>query len=340
MQERRVNQCFIGAQSSLLRAGVSIALAGKFPAARLWLRASMRLMNDAPSPPPSDPPPPPPAPPPGPPPLSPPDLTMDQPPPFRPVPPAESQFATEKQGLSVLAYLGLGCAALTVLAIVAAVFGIGWGVKKVGGVIAEVQANPEKFAAEMIVKADPNLEVVTSDETKGELTFRNKATGESTTISYAEAAQGHLKVKKSGPAGEETVVLDATAGATRRVETADGVTTTQIGGSLQPPAWFPMMDGLALAPGGIRKTTGARASFELAATSAAPTEAIVIFYTDELDTLGFTISRQSEAAGTVSSERIEATDAAGSRQVTIKLTRVQPEAPAILLVTIQGPAIP
>jgi hypothetical protein len=290
-------------------------------------------MSDAtpPPPPPPDPPPdgPPDGPPPPPPPPS-PDLTVPQPPPFLPMPPSDptyasgTQFASERNSSKVLLYVGIGCGLLALIAIVAVVIGVGWGVRKVGGVVSELQANPEKFAAEMIVKSNPDLEVVTSDETKGEITFRTKKTGETTTVSYAEAAKGNLTIKKSGPDGEETVTIDAGQGRVR----------------VEAPAWFPVMEGLVTAGPGIRSTTGTQESLHLTATSAAASEAIVAFYTDELDKLGFTISRQSQSAGALAHERIEAADETGGRRVMIDVSRSAPDAPAGIVVTLEGPASP
>ena len=285
-------------------------------------------MSDAPPPPPPDlpPVPPPDAPPPPPPPPPPPgldepsappartappapDLTVAQPPPFLPMPAGESQFASDRKSSNVLMYLGIGCGLLTLLAIVAAVVGIGWGVKKVGGVVSEIQANPEKFMAEGFVKADPNLELVTSDEAKGEVTFRNKTTGETVTLSYKEAAQGTLK----------TTTTSAWKGA---------------------PAWFPVMPGLVPGAAEMHSSNESRESVHLTATGTAATDEIVAFYSDELDKLGFTITRQSQSAGDLVNERIEAADAAGGRQVTINVTRPQPDAAAGIVVTIETPANP
>jgi len=260
-------------------------------------------------------------------------------PPSDPTYASGTQFASERNSSKVLLYVGIGCGLLALIAIVAVVIGVGWGVRKVGGVVSELQANPEKFAAEMIVKSNPDLEVVTSDETKGEITFRTKKTGETTTVSYAEAAKGNLTIKKSGPDGEDTVTIDAGQGRVR-VESPDGVTTTELGGWKEAPAWFPVMEGLVTAGPGIRSTTGTQESLHLTATSAAASEAIVAFYTDELDKLGFTISRQSQSAGALAHERIEAADETGGRRVMIDVSRSAPDAPAGIVVTLEGPASP
>jgi hypothetical protein len=234
---------------------------------------------------------------------------VSQPPPFLPMPAGESQFASDRKSSNVLMYVGIGCGLLALVAIVAVVVGIGWGVKKVGGVVSEIRANPDKFMAEGFVKADPNLELVTSDETKGEITYRHKGTGETTTVSYKDAAQGTLKPP----------------------------TTSLWKGA---PAWFPVMPGLVLGAAEVHSSEQARESVHLTATGTAATEEIVAFYSDELDKLGFTITRQSQSAGALVNERIEAEDAPGRQQVTIHVTRAQPDAAAGIVVTIESPASP
>lgn len=276
---------------------------------------------------------------------APPDLTLVQPPPFMPVPPSDftdargSQFATDRKGSNVLMYVGIGCGLLALIAIVAVVLGIGWGVRTVGGVVSEIQASPEKFAAEMIVKSNPDLELVTSDEATGEITFRTKSTGETTTITYAEAAKGNLKVTTTGAGGKEAITINAGQGSVS-VESPKGTITTKLGTWKDAPAWFPVMDSLQLGGVEIRSDAEGGRTTVLHAVSNASTDEVVAFYSDELDKRGFTIARQSQAAGELSHELIEATDNVGHRFVTLNITRSAPGTKVVLVATIDAPAGP
>jgi hypothetical protein len=211
-------------------------------------------------------------------------------------------------------YLGIGCGLLALIGIVILVLGVGWGARKVGGLLSDLQANPDKFAAEMIVKSDPNLELVTSDEGKGEITYRDRTTGRTTTLTYGEAAKGNIG---------------------RGSEVSGGTVTAPAGVWNGAPSWFPVMDGLVLGGTELHTANDTRESIHLTATSTAPTDDIVAFYSDELDRLGFTIARHSQTAGSLVNEQIEAVDRAGGRRVTINVTRPQPDAPAGLVVTIE-----
>jgi len=56
-------------------------------------------------------------------------------------------------------YFGIGCGLLVLIGIVMLVLGLGWGARKVGGLLSDIQANPDKFAAKVRVKSDPNHEL-------------------------------------------------------------------------------------------------------------------------------------------------------------------------------------
>lgn len=226
-------------------------------------------------------------------------------------------------------YVGIGCGVLALLGATAAILGIGWGVRRVGGFVSEIQANPEKFTAEMVVKADPNLELVTSNEATGEITVRLRSTGEVKTVTYKEAAEGKLTTPPAtspAPANSTPGSSAAEAGASAAWHGA--------------PDWFPVMPGLT--PGdessALRSSSGDRETIHLTATGTAPIDEIVAFFSDELDKRGFTITRQAQSAGQLVNERIEASDHAGGRQVTINVTRPQPDAASGVVITIDAPA--
>lgn len=240
---------------------------------------------------------------------------------FLPPPAVESQFVTPAGIPRSWKYLGLGCAFVVVAMCVLGALGVGWGVGKVGGVISQVKANPEKFTAEMRVKADPMLELMTSNEAAGEITFRNTKNGEIVTLSYTEAAQGPGLLSGVGLRGDAT-------GSTAAASTAAAAAL---------PAWFPLMDGLTLSPAVIRSSTAAHDSIRLTGTTTATTEEVVTFFNDELDARGFTVSRQSQRADGSTMELVEASEASMARHVTITVSRPEATAPAMIILTIEEP---
>ncbi len=111
-----------------------------------------------------------------------------------PPPPAGPQEPAKKKGLHPMAWVGIGCGGLLVIAVVAISLLVGMCKRKVGEFQESMAANPQKTAAEMVVKMNPDLEMVSDDETTGEMTVRVKSSGEEITVSYADLAEGRLTV--------------------------------------------------------------------------------------------------------------------------------------------------
>lgn len=145
---------------------------------------------------------------------------MDQAPPPPPAAPAEP---TKKKGLHPMAWVGIGCGGLLVVAVIGIAIAVGFFKRKVNEFQENLAANPQKAAAEMIVGMNPDLEMVTDDETAGEMTIRVKSSGEEITVSYADIAEGRFTV------------------------TAPDGTTTSIGAADESkiPAWVPRYPNIA-----------------------------------------------------------------------------------------------
>ena len=107
-----------------------------------------------------------------------------------PVPPPP---APKKEGIPALAWVGIGCGTLLIIAIVVISLLVGWCKRTVGD-LSEFQRNPEKAAAEMMVRVNPDLEMVSQDETAGEMTIRTKD-GKVMTLSYKDIAEGKFMVR-------------------------------------------------------------------------------------------------------------------------------------------------
>jgi uncharacterized protein YneF (UPF0154 family) len=150
---------------------------------------------------------------------------------------------TKKKGIPVIAWIGIGCGAIIVIG-VAAFLVIGMFVAhKAKDFAKEMEANPAKVAAEMIVKLNPELEIVKSDESAGTITIREKKTGKVATFNYEAIKEGKLVFETE----EGKVEINA-----QRNEGEGGVTVTsdegevRLGASLSAadlPAWVPLYPG-------------------------------------------------------------------------------------------------
>jgi len=112
-----------------------------------------------------------------------------------------------------------------------------------------------------IIKANPDLEVVKTDDKAGEITIRDKKSGEVTTVSYNDISQGKFKMKSAS--GEE-VTIDATnQNGAGNVVVKNKEGTTVIGGdqtATAPPAWVPAYPGVQTKTGGMRSEKGDKVS--------------------------------------------------------------------------------
>lgn len=222
----------------------------------------------------------------------------------QPVPPP-------RKGLSPLAWIGIGCGALAVLAVIGfsvMVVAGGWFLKKQAD---KIEKNP-MVVAEWLLRANPDLEVVSTDEDEGTITVKNIKTGEVTTLNAKDIKEGRLEIKTE----DGTAVFDASGegGGTIKVTDDKGsqVATLQGGSGTAPqnlPSWLPVYPGGAVQGTFDTNTAeGRSASFTL--TTPDPGDKVLSFYESRLKEAGLkvdstTTANTSEGSGgilTASSE--------------------------------------
>lgn len=155
------------------------------------------------------------------------------------------QNPQKKKGLSGLAIAGMGCGVL----LLAAFLGGGFLVAKISSKIKNFAEDPAK-AAVWALEMNPDIQVLKKDDAKREITFKNKSTGETSTISYEDLEKGKLTIKNDK--GEE-YGFDASKAQTEGViiKGPDGKTITAgPAAASAPPAEVPQYPGLTLQDGG------------------------------------------------------------------------------------------
>jgi hypothetical protein len=165
------------------------------------------------------------------------------PPPSAPAPAPE-----KKEGMPVLAWVGIGCGTILVLVVILMALLVG----KCKRWAEEVQKNPEKAAAEMVVKFNPDLDMVSQDDAAGQMTIRNNKTGETVTLDYNDIAEGRLTM--TGPDG---TVAQVGAGSTERA-----------------PAWVPRLAAAESASSVFHKESDTEVSGVLSFKSSQTPEAV------------------------------------------------------------------
>jgi uncharacterized protein YneF (UPF0154 family) len=77
---------------------------------------------------------------------------------------SNGEQAQPKKGLPVWAWIGIGCGALLIMVLVVVMVGGFFVARKVQDVAADFEENPAMATAKMIVKLNPELEEVSTDD--------------------------------------------------------------------------------------------------------------------------------------------------------------------------------
>jgi hypothetical protein len=222
-----------------------------------------------------------------------------------------------KKGMSPLAWVGIGCAVIIVLGVIA-MGAVGYFVKKQ---VNKFGKNPGMAAAELAVRANPELELVSSDEKANSLTVKNKKTGEVVTFSAEDAANGKFTVKTD----KGTATFDAKGGkdgGVLKVTDEKGqVSTFQAGGGPQNlPSWVPVYPG-ATTQGTFDSTSAQGRSASFSATTKDGVDKVVDWYESQLKGAGFKVEKNTFATnGTTSGGAVTAKTDDGKRTVAVILS--------------------
>lgn len=194
------------------------------------------------------------------------------------------------KGLSVLAWVGIGCGALVVLmfagCMVTAYLGMSW----LGGVVKDFEANPAMASARMIVRTNPELELVSSDDAAGTLTIRSRETGEVVTVDLDEIQEGRIRFESGG---EEVTLGVEGSGAegdgALTVKGKDGETQFRMGagGDEEIPDWLPRYPDVD-PTGTFFSRSGGEVNGTFSLQTEDSVEDVIAFYRQALEEGGFT----------------------------------------------------
>jgi hypothetical protein len=216
-----------------------------------------------------------------------------------PAPPVTPVTPAPKKGTRVWMWLGIGCG-LVLLLVLGTCAGIAFYVQRKA---AQFEKNPTKAAAELAVRLNPDVELVSSTET--ELTVRNKKTGEVLTVDFEDAKEGRFTFRSKE--GEATIDADADPsgeGGTLKVTGTGGETAvfSAGAGAGKVPEWVPMFaDGDGVANYDLNTATEHAGTVSI--TTSAPVATVMAFYKTKLEAAGFEVQTMTlegpTAGGTV-----------------------------------------
>ena len=158
---------------------------------------------------------------------------------------------------------------------------------KAKDIAADFEANPAKAAAEIAVKFNPDLELVSTDEESGTMTVLEKSTGKEVTLNFEEIADGRFSFETEE--GESTISFDPEGEAGLTIESPDGTTTFGAGGVL--PSWIPLYPGASEPQGAYSSTAGDQRSGAVSFRSTDPVARVLEFYERTLKAAGLEVSK-------------------------------------------------
>ena len=215
---------------------------------------------------------------------------MDMQPPPGPVPPPPPRTG---KGIPALGWVGIGCGTVLLFAIAAFIGLLFVGKRKLD----EFTKNPEKIAAELMVRAHPELTVTSRDDDKGEMKLKTR-TGEEFTVSYKDLSEGRFAFQDSSGA------------------------TISFGGStdlVDVPAWVPRVPdtaGDAAVFNGVEK--GKVTGFYNTSSNAAAAD-ILTHFENEVTGKGFTSSRETRVV-TGGTEIVTCAYSDAAREINVVIT--------------------
>jgi hypothetical protein len=219
-------------------------------------------------------------------------MTVQSPPP--PPPPAQPGAALPpKKGLGPLAWIGIGCGVIVIIAFV--VMGAGAYLFKTK-VVDPFQKNPGLAAAKLVVQANPDLDLVSEDEQAQTITIHNKKTNETVTVSMADAKNGKFGFSSDGK-GAASIDFSK-QGVTIKAQDEKGKESTIVAGAGAPkdmPSWLPAYPGATVEGGFSAKTAEATTQTFTFNTNDSP-DRVLAFYQDQLKNNGLTVQTPTTVA--------------------------------------------
>lgn len=246
-----------------------------------------------------------------------------------------------KKGLSGIAIAGIGCGALLLIGLIGGgilvTTYVSKGVSKLTKMADEFQKNPEKAAAMLVLKANPDIEVLRTDDVAGEVTFRDKQSGEEITMSFNELAQGKLRMKNAK--GQE-VTLDGSGvvkDGTLVVKGPDGQMVIGAGQKAKSaPAWVPTYPGMAIAAGGMSFEKGDQVTGASVGESADSVARVVDYFEGRLKQEGYQTETSKATINNIESATITGSNEARKRKITIVAT-TQDNGKTHVVISYEGP---
>ena len=178
-----------------------------------------------------------------------------------------------------------------------------------------MQKNPGLAVAKMMAAMNPDVDIVSVDDKKGVITFKEKSTGKTVTVNFEDAKHGRISF--TGDNDEKVTLETDSESGVAQVKSADG--TFQLGGPVALPSWVPAYPG-ANAQGTYSAQAKDNDSASIHFSTRDSIDKVVKFYEDGLKSTGLKVtSNVMQQDGKAAGGMIGAQDEANKRSVVVTL---------------------
>lgn len=181
------------------------------------------------------------------------------------------------------------------------------------------QRNPAYSIARLAAAANPDIEVLSTDEDRGTMTVRNKKTGETLTINLQDAAKGKFVFEQNGKKAEIQAHADGDKGSLE-IKSSEG--SMKFGTDASMPDWLPAYPGSTPKGASAQGPNGSGGTFGF--TTNDSIEQVVRYYEDALKKAGMKVTTNSmQQDGKTGLSIVSGEDVATKRKVAITATPSQ-----------------
>ena len=204
-----------------------------------------------------------------------------------------------KKGLSTGAKIAIGCLIALVVCMggcaIATFMGARWLGNKVQGFAEDAEKNPNAAAVkavELMMKLNPDVDVVSSDPSAGTITLREKKTGKVITFNAEDIQSGKFSFEENGE--KTSVDFDQTGEGTGSVtvDSPQGKAVYGTGDSASVPSWVPSYPGARQDAFNSVESAGEKSGTFTIHTSDS-VEKVVAFYDEQLKGAGFEVEKST-----------------------------------------------
>lgn len=233
--------------------------------------------------------------------------------------PPQQQFAPPppQKKSNVLTWVLVGCGGFLMIGIIVVVAGgyFVWNKAKEAGIDpALMQKNPAQAVAKMLIAANPDIELVSTDDARGLITVKDKKTGKTVTINLDQARSGRITFKGDGPDEDLSVDLKTEGDSgSLEMKSKEGSAKFGTGSVDRLPSWLPVYPDVQIVGSySAQGKDGESGGFHFA-TRDSPSK-VVSFYEDALTRSGFTVNKNMLAQnGKTTGGIVSAEDSAKKR---------------------------